>query len=79
MTRSQIVPAFRDRLLDTCDAFASNLRVDYEDAIRSAFQNYGEAMVTVRKHIISSKLATEPQLRRWQELFLTLKAIEQDL
>lgn len=79
MTRSQIVPAFRDRLLDTCDAFAGNLRMDYEDAIRSAFQNYGEAMVTVRKHIVGRKLATEPQLRRWQELFLTLKAIEQDL
>ncbi|HVJ45213.1 MAG TPA: dynamin family protein [Luteolibacter sp.] len=79
MTRSQIVPAFRDRLLDTCDAFAGNLRLDYEDAIRAAFQNYGEAMVTVRKHIVGRKLATEPQLRRWQELFLTLKAIEQDL
>jgi GTPase SAR1 family protein len=79
VTRAQIVPTFKERLLDTCDVFAGNLRKDYEDAIRAAFQNYGEAMVTVRKHIVSRKLATEPQLRRWQELFLTLKAIEQDL
>ena len=30
-------------------------------------------------HLVSEKLAIEPRLKRWQELFLTLKAIEQDL
>lgn len=78
-TRAHIVNDFRDRLLNTCDSFAGTLRSDYEDAIRAAFQNYGEALVTVRKHLVTRKLAAEPQLRRWQELFLTLKAIEQEL
>lgn len=78
-TRSHIVGEFRERLLNTCDTFAGTLRADYEEAIRAAFQSYGETLGSVRKHMVSRKLAAEPRLRRWQELFLTLKAIEQEL
>lgn len=78
-TRRQIVTDFRNRLLDTCGSFASTLQSDYEEALRVVFQDYGDCLGAVRKHLATEKLALEPRLNRWKELFLTLKAIEQEL
>jgi GTPase Era involved in 16S rRNA processing len=78
-TRKRIVLEFRDRLLDTCGAFATTLRSDYEEALRAVFQDYGSSLTAVRKHLAKEKQAVEPRLTRWKELFLTLKAIEQEL
>lgn len=79
ITRRSITRDFRQRLLDTCGAFASALHNDYEDAVRVVFHEYAAALGRLRTHLAREKLAIEPRLRRWQELFLTLKAIEQDL
>ncbi len=78
-TRRAIVSEFQDRLLDTCGSFASTLRADYEEALRVVFQDYADTLGAVRKHIAAEKVAVEPRLKRWQDLFLTLKAIEQEL
>jgi len=79
VTRKRIVLEFRDRLLDTCGTFATTLRADYEEALRAVFQDYGDSLTAVRKHLAKEKLAVEPRLKKWKELFLTLKAIEQEL
>ncbi|MBX3742998.1 MAG: dynamin family protein [Akkermansiaceae bacterium] len=79
VTRKRIVLEFRDRLLDTCGAFATTLRSDYEEALRAVFQDYGDSLTAVRKHLAKEKHAVEPRLKQWKELFLTLKAIEQEL
>ena len=79
MTRKSITADFQRRLLDTCDGFASTLHSDYEEALRVVFQDYATSLTAVRTHLAREKLAIEPRLRRWQELFLTLKAIEQEL
>ncbi len=79
VTRKSITGDFQSRLLDTCGTFASTLHTDYEDALRLVFRDYAAALANVRTHLAREKLAIEPRLRRWQELFLTLKAIEQDL
>ena len=78
-TRKRIVSEFRERLLDTCGTFATTLRSDYEEALRAVFQDYGDTLGAVKTHLAKEKLAVEPRLRQWKELFLTLKAIEQDL
>lgn len=78
-TRKSITADFQNRLLDTCGGFASALRADYEDALRIVFQDYASSLASVRSHLAREKLSMEPRSRRWQELFLTLKAIEQDL
>ncbi len=78
ITRRTITREFRQRLLDTCGAFASTLHSDYEGALRAVFHDYASALGGLRDHIAREKLAIEPRLKRWQELFLTLKAIEQD-
>ncbi len=78
-TKRSITGEFQERLLDTCGGFASTLRSDYEEALRIVFQDYTASLGAVRKHLAHEKTAVQPRLKRWQELFLTLKAIEQDL
>jgi predicted GTPase len=78
-TRKTISRDFQQRLLDTCGAFASTLHSDYEEALRVVFRDYAATLNNVRTHLAREKLAIEPRLKRWQELFLTLKAIEQEL
>lgn len=78
-TRNAITAEFRTRLLDTCGGFASTLRSDYEEALRIVFQDYVSSLSAVKTHVAKEKLGIEPRLKRWQELFLTLKAIEQEL
>jgi hypothetical protein len=78
-TRKNITAEFQKRLLDTCGSFASTLRSDYEEALRIVFQDYATSLTAVHTHLAREKLSIEPKLKRWQELFLTLKAIEQEL
>ena len=79
LTRRSLIAEFHERLLDTCGAYASTLRADYEEALRIVFQDYADSLAAIRRHLASEKRALEPRQRRWNELFLTLKAIEQDL
>ncbi len=79
VTGKSITEDFKKRLLDTCGGFASTLRSDYEEALLVVFQDYASSLTAVRTHLAREKQAIEPRLKRWQELFLTLKAIEQDL
>ena len=79
VTRKSMTADFQRRLLDTCGGFASTLHADYEEALRVVFQDYAGSLRVVRTHLAKEKHAIEPRLRRWQELFLTLKAIEQEL
>ena len=79
ITRRAIIRDFRQRLLDTCGAFANTLHSDYEDALRAVFHDYASALGGLRTRLAREKIAIEPKLKRWQELFLTLKAIEQEL
>jgi hypothetical protein len=79
LTRKSLIAEFHDRLLDTCGAYASTLRADYEEALRLVFQDYADSLTAIRRHLAGEKNALEPRLRRWNELFLTLKALEQEL
>jgi len=79
LSRREIVRGFRERLLDACGFFANALRGDYEEALRVLFQDYAGCLKEVRRHVANEKLALEPRLQRWNELFLALKAIEQEL
>jgi GTPase SAR1 family protein len=79
LTRRRISRDFQNSLLDTCGTFAETLRTDYEDALRIFFHDYTTCLNSIRKHLSKQKLAIEPKLARWHDLFLTLKSIEQDL
>jgi GTPase SAR1 family protein len=79
LTRRSLVADFKERLLDTCGAYANTLRLDYEEALRIVFQDYVDSLGAIRRHLATEKQGIEPRQRRWKEWFLTLKAIEQDL
>jgi predicted GTPase len=79
ITKNRVARDFRHSLQGTCSAFADALRQDYEDAIHSFFQDYTSCLGALRSHLANEKLAIEPKLQRWQNLFLSLKAIEQNL
>ncbi len=79
ITRRAIIREFRQRLRDTCGAFASTLHHDYEHALQLVFKDYSETLSEVRDHLGREKLSIEPRQRAWQELFLTLKTIEQEM
>ena len=79
LSRRVVVTGFQDRLLDTCGGFASALKSDYEEALRIVFQDYGDTLGAIRRHLVAAKGTLEPRQKRWNELFLTLKALEQDL
>ena len=79
LTRKALLADFKQRLLDTCGAFASTLSADYEEALRIVFQDYVGALGAIRSHLVLEKQAIDPHQRCWNKWFLTLKAIEQDL
>ncbi len=78
ITRRSVSRDFHRRLLDVCGAFAAALRTDYEDALRCVFGDYARSLEKLRLHLARERLAIEPRVQRWQELFLSLKAMEQD-
>ena len=78
-TRRAIEHEFQSRLLDACDEFATMLRSDYSEALRRVCQDYASSLSEVRGYLFREKHALAPRLKRWKELFLTLKAVEQDL
>ncbi|MCX8495028.1 MAG: hypothetical protein ORN51_02475 [Akkermansiaceae bacterium] len=78
-TRRAIEREFQSRLFDACDEFATMLRSDYSEALRRVCQDYASSLSEVRSHLFREKHALAPRLKRWKELFLTLKAVEQDL
>lgn len=79
VTRRSIVRAHRQSLIDACGRFASTLRGDYEDALRLIFRDYAQCLGVVREHLVAENRAIEPRQRRWKEMLLHLKAIEQEL
>jgi len=78
-TRKGIADEFQRRLLHASDGFTLSLREDHGEALRLVFRDYASALSGVKGYLFREKLALVPRLKSWKELFLTLKAVEQDL
>jgi hypothetical protein len=79
VTRRSIVRSHRQSLIDACGRFASTLRGDYEEALRLIFRDYAQCLGVVREHLVKESHSIEPRQRRWKEMLLHLKAIEQEI
>ena len=79
VTRRAITRDHQRALSDACGRFANTLRDDTEEALRMIFGDYAQCLDAVREHLVRENLAIEPRQRRWQEMFLHLKAVEQEL
>ncbi len=78
VTRRRITRDHRRALDEACGRFADTLRGDTEDALRMIFGEYAQCLGAVREHLVRERRAIEPRQRRWQEMFLHLKALEQE-
>jgi len=79
VTRRAITRDHERALSEACGRFAATLRGDYEEALRIMFRDYAQCLGVVREHLVSETIAIGPRQRRWQEMFLHLKAIEQEI
>ena len=75
----EICKSFEEKITLCRQPFATALGSDYKDGLRDFYVGYGKVFENVRRHIAKSKQAIQPQLQKWNDHFLELKAIEQEL
>ena len=75
----EIVRDYRDRLLLSGDVFFTALRGDYEEGLRLFFREYAQGLESVKQSVFRYEAAVQPLLQRWNERFLEIKAIEQEM
>lgn len=78
-SRIALCKDFIERIEDLRQPFADSLADDYKDGVREFYLEYGGLFEIVRRRIADQKLLLKPQMERWNDLFLELKAIEQEL
>ena len=78
-TRDSLCRDFAERMEDLRQPFSESLTDDYKDGVREFYVEYGGLFEIVRRRIADQKLLLQPRLERWNDLFLELKAIEQEI
>ncbi|MDG1357339.1 MAG: dynamin family protein [Akkermansiaceae bacterium] len=78
-TRKAVITSFVDHLLDSQSRFTDALGSDYRDGVRDLYIEYARLLESVRRHIVDAKIELQPNLEQWNNLFLELKEIEQEL
>lgn len=78
-SRKMVCHDFMERIEDLRQPFADSLADDYKDGVREFYLEYGGLFEIVRRRIADQKLLLEPRKERWNDLFLELKAIDQEL
>lgn len=78
-TRHSIVMAMADRMVDLRADFREGVFESYQYMIREFFTGYTPMFETMRRKIAESKMNLEPLQAEHHNLFLELKAIENDI
>ena len=78
-SKKELCQNFSDRIESYRDPFADALSNEYKDGVREFYLEYGGLFENVRRHIAKHKLTLKPRLERWNDLFLELKGIEQEI
>ena len=78
-SRDSLCRDFAERMEDLRQPFSESLADDYKDGVREFYVEYGGLFEIVRRRIADQKLLLKPRLERWNDLFLELKAIEQEI
>ena len=79
LSRKALCRDFMEDFKDLRHTFADSLESDYKDGVREFYLEYGELFEIVRRRIADQKLLLEPRKERWNDLFLELKAVDQEL
>jgi hypothetical protein len=78
-TARDMVDDYRGSLQRGADPFLSSLRGDYEEGLRGFFREYAHSLQRIRQALARRENALQPYSQRWNELFLKIKATEQDM
>ena len=79
LSRKALCRDFMEGFKDLRHTFADSLESDYKDGVRGFYLEYGGLFEIVRRRIADQKLLLEPRKERWNDLFLELKAVDQEL
>ncbi|MDG2400194.1 MAG: 50S ribosome-binding GTPase [Akkermansiaceae bacterium] len=79
LSRKAVCRDFMEGIKDLRHSFADSLAGDYKDGVREFYLEYGGLFEIVRRRIADQKLLLEPRKERWNDLFLELKAVDQEL
>ncbi|WP_411845468.1 dynamin family protein [Roseibacillus persicicus] len=75
----QLIAWFEERTSACRRPFAEHLAADYQEGVRGFFVEYATMFEGIRRHVADLKMKLKPQLDKWNNLFLELNAIDQDL
>lgn len=78
-TKGAILKSFAETLYDARPALIDGVREDYTDMVRAFFNGYTPMFESMRRRIANAKLELQPQMKAAGELFVSLKAVEQDI
>ncbi|MFP6866425.1 MAG: dynamin family protein [Roseibacillus sp.] len=76
---AELVKWFGERIQRSQETFADMLSSEYREGVRDYFKEYAVLFEKVRRELLKTKAEIKPRHEEWNELFLELKAIEQDL
>ena len=77
--RGEIVEEFGKRLFHQSTSFVLAISGDYEDGLRMFFRDYSLSLEFMREHLVTQNSAIKPLMKQWNERYLELKAMEQDI
>lgn len=78
-TKDALIRDYADTVMDARLYLAEMIRDDYVSEVRDFFTAYLPMFQNIRRYIVEAEVDLEPKQKEWHELFLMLKAIEQDL
>lgn len=78
-TAPRVLEVFDRQMGDACVTFANALLTDYEDALRGVFRDYSETMLPLRSSLSRDESTVKPLRKRWQEIFLRLRTLDEEL
>lgn len=78
-TGSQLKRTFHESLVDAVPALRKSLSDGYIDRVRAYYQGYAPMFESMRRHISEARTDLLPQQKVAGQLFLRLKALEQEI
>jgi len=75
----ELVKWFGERVSRSRETFSELLSREYREGVREFFREYAGLFAVVRRELLQSQSEIKPRQKEWKDLFLELKAIEQEL
>lgn len=78
-TKDALIDDYADTIVAARLHLAEMIQDDYVDEVRDFFTAYFPMFENIRRYIVEAEADLEPKQKEWHELFLMLKAIEQEI